>query len=266
MNGMIPMSHVRLAAALSVGCLAISVGVASAAPAKVVYSNLNTVAPTVNGHPNQDTYSLYSGYFPVGGMVEFTRRPGVLKTLTTQVDSFTCEHGSYSLENCYTARPKKFTYQLKASVYEAGPKNEEVGPIATSTAKFKLPFRPTTNVTCPGTSEGKGFGVNCDVGGVLATIRFKHFTPAVVLPEKAIITITSTPSDPASDIVNVGLQASYKEYDTSDEEFVEEPAADGGVPAVGSDPLPEAIFTKDAINEESDWKGYQPVFEVTAAP
>jgi hypothetical protein len=197
-------------------------------------------------------------------MVEFSPRPGTLKSLTTQVDSFTCEHGVYSLENCLTLHPtKKFHYQMTASVYEVGPHNEALGsPIATSTETLKLPFRPTTDTTCPATVEGKGFAPNCDVGGVLATVTFKKFTPAAVLPEKAIILLNSTSENSPSDIVNVGLQASYKEFKNG--EFVEEPAADGGVPSVGSDPLPEAIFTQGLLNAGSDWQGYQPVFSVLA--
>jgi hypothetical protein len=265
MTGKIPMTASRLAVAvlMTSGALAITTATAGAAPAKIVYDNLNTVAEKVKGLPNEDTYSLDSENFPVGGMVEFSKRPGVLKSLTTEVDSFTCEHGSYALENCYTTKPgKRFHYQMTADIYEVGPHNEEIGPIASSTATFKLPYRPTTNVECPPTAEGKGFGPNCDVGGLLATITFKRFTPVTVLPEKAIITITN--SGVSSDIVNVGLQASYKEYNEG--KFVEEPAADGGVPLVGSDPLPESVFLKGALNTAPEWLGFQPVFEVTAAP
>lgn len=252
-----------MAILMTSAALAITTGAAGAAPAKIVYDNLNTVAEKVNGLPNEDTFSLDSENFPVGGMVEFTKRPGVLKRLTTEVDSFTCEHGEYQRENCYTTRPgKRFHYQMTADIYEVGPHNEAIGPIASSTAAFKLPYRPTTNVSCPATEEGRGFGANCDVGGVLATITFKHFTPAAVLPEKAIITITN--SGVSSDIVNVGLQASYKEYKEGN--FIAEPAADGGLPLAGSDPLPESVFLKGVLNTAPEWLGYQPVFEVTAAP
>jgi hypothetical protein len=267
MNGKIPASPMRLmvtAVAFALTVMAISAVTASAAPGKVVYNNLNTVPATVNGLPNEDTYSLDTEYFPVGGMVEFTKRPGALKSLTTEVDSFSCERGSYSLENCYTLHAsKKFHYTMTADVYEVGTKGEELGPlIASSTATFKLRFRPTTNPTCPSTVEGKGFGGNCDVGGLLQKVTFKRFTPAAVLPERAIITLTDTAGDPASDIVNVGLQASYKEY--KEGKFFEQLPTEG--PEVGSNPLPAAIFTKNVINDGESWEGFQPVFEVTAKP
>ena len=126
--------------------------------------------------------------------------------------------------------------------------------IASATATFKLHYRPTTNVSCPSTEEGKGFGTNCDVGGYLQTVKFKHFTPAnATLPARAIILLTA----PTSPIVNVGLQASYKEF--AGGEFIEEPAI--GNPAAGSDPLPEDVYVNGALT--GGYKGDQPVFEVT---
>jgi len=230
----------------------------------VVYNNFNTVPAKVNEKPNEDTYSAAPFEFPFGGMVEFTHRPGTIKSLTAQVDSFTCEHGTYIYENCYTGRPtKKFSYQLTARIYEVGAGDELGNPVASSTETFKIPFRPSTNTSCPLTGEGKGFGPNCDVGGYLATIKFKKFTPAAVLPEKAIIMITTTEADNPNDVVNVGLQTSYKEY--KDEEYVSEPPLNKGMPSVGSDPLPGDAFVKGELNEE-DWAGYQPVFQVTAKP
>jgi hypothetical protein len=264
MNGMIPVGRIRLTVAAIVcviAAMAMSVAAASATPAKVVYSNLNTVPAAVNGHPNEDTYSAAPFEFPFGGIVEFSHRPGVLKSLTAQVDSFTCEHGVYQLENCFTARPgKKFSYELTANVYEVGAGDKLGTLVATSTERFKIPFRPTTNTECPPTPEGKGFGVNCDVGGYLATVTFKHFLPAAVLPEQAIVTFTDTGSDSPSDVVNIGMQTSYKEWDG---EFVPQPPLDGGVPSVGTDPLPEDAIVRGEL-APGGWAGYQPAFQVTA--
>jgi hypothetical protein len=270
MNGKIPVSRMGLAMvaiACAVGTMAMNVATASAAPAKVVYSDLNTVPATVNGRLDEDTYSAAPFEFPFGGLVEFTHRPGVIRRLTADVDSFTCEHGVYQLENCYTARPgKKFSYELTASIYEVGAGNEPGALVTTSTERFKIPYRPTTNVACPTTPEGKGFGVNCDVGGYLAKVTFKHFVPAAVLPEEAIITINKTPADSESEVVNVGMQTAYKEWDEAlgpgEEGFIPEPPAEGGKPALGGDPLPEDVFVNGKLKAAP--LGYQPAFEVTA--
>lgn len=248
------------ATAIAVGCLAIGAGAAGAA--EVAYNNLNTVAPTVNGLPNEDTYSLDYENFAVGGQVELARTTGhVAKTLTTQLDVFACEHGVYSLENCFTLHSsKKFAMAWTASIYEVGPSNSVGALLASANATFKLHYRPTTNVSCPATSEGKGFGANCDVGGLLQTVTFKHFSPATTLPSKVIILLTNGCGGCSGEPVNVGLQASYKEFTGG--EFIEEPAADGGVPAVGSDPLPNDAYLNATLNE-GGWKGFQPVFELT---
>jgi hypothetical protein len=271
MSGKIPTGRIGLVAVVvAIAALTISAA-ASALPLTVVYNNFNTVPATVNSHPNEDTYSAAPFEFPFGGMVEFSHRPGTIKSMTAQVDSFTCEHGVYDLENCYTGRPgKKFGYELSARIYEVGAGNAPGNVVASSTATFKIPYRPTTNVSCPVTPEGKGFGVNCDVGGYLATIDFKHFTPSgAVLPEKAIIEITNTPSDNPNDVVNVGEQTSYKEWDEAlgpgYEGFIGEPPLNGGKPSTGSDPLPEDAYVRGAL-AEGGWTGYQPVLQVIAKP
>jgi hypothetical protein len=271
MSGTIPTGRMRLVAAIvvAIGALASGAATASAAAPKVVYNNLNTVPTTVNMFPNEDTYSESPFYFPFGGLVEFSHRPGTIKSMTAQVDSFTCEHGLYNYENCYTGNPsKKFSYELTASIYEVGAGDEPGTLVASSTETFKIPFRPSTNISCPPTGEGKGFGPNCDVGGYLVTIKFKKFTPKAVLPEQAIILFTTTPSDKASDVVNIGLQTSYSKYESG--EFVGEPPLDGGKPEIGEDPLPNDAFVEGHLTEVNEgpitWKNYQPVLEVLATP
>jgi hypothetical protein len=250
----------RLLAAfiLVLGCTALLAGNASALTPEVAYNNLNTVPGTVNGHPDTDTYSQDFEGFPFGGMVETVNTNSrVIKTLTVQLDVFACEHGVYSLENCYTIHPsKKFTQEWTVDLYEVGAGNAEGALVASSTAIFRLPYRPTTETNCPATGEGKGYGLNCDVGGFLATVSFKHFTQSKPLPSKVIIVLTTPSRVP----VNVGLQAAFKEYTGGN--FVEEPAADGGVPAVGSDPQPAGAYFNGEL-QEPGWGGFQPVFELT---
>ncbi len=262
MTERIPARLLALAASMFAvfACLAISAGAASAAK-EVAYNNLNTVAKTVNGLPNEDTYSLDYENFAIGGQVQLAGATGRSPAaLTAQLDVFACEHGEYSLENCFTLKPKKkFSMTWTASIYSVGAGNSVGTLLSSATSTFKLHYRPTTNVSCPATPEGKGFGANCDVGGLLQSVTFKHFS-AAALPEKVIILLTNSCGGCSGLTVNVGLQSSYKEY--AGGEFVAEGPADGGVPAVGSDPLPDSVYTTGALNE-GGWTGFQPAFELT---
>lgn len=256
-----PARLVRIVGAAAIVTALMAAGSASAGAVVIAYDNLNTVAKTVNGQPNDDTYSLDSGYFAAGGQIELGAGVGGrTRTLTTQLDVFACEHGVYSLENCLTLKPKKhFTMSWTASIYAVGPGNSVGALLTSATNTFKLVYRPTTNVSCPATPEGKGFGSNCDVGGLKEGVIFKKFSPAVALPPKVIILLSNSCGECSGVPVNVGLQASFKEY--AGGEFVEEPAAEGGIPAVGSNPDPEDAYLNGTLNE-GGWSGFQPVFEL----
>jgi hypothetical protein len=259
--------RLRKLALAVVAMLAFAVVAAGSAEAvtEVAYNNLNTVPSSVNGKPDEDTYSqdyeafMGSGMF--GSQIETAiTNSRVVKSLTTQLDVFACEHGEYQLENCYTVHPtKKFTQMWTASIYEVGAGNEPGALVATAKTTAKLHYRPTTNVSCPATGEGKGFGANCDVGGYLQQITFKQFTQSKPLPVKAIVLLTNGCEACSGKIVNVGLQTAYKEF--SGGEFIAEPPAAGGVPAVGADPLPESIYYNSKF-EATGWAQLQPVFKL----
>ena len=238
---------------------------ATSAASEVAYNNLNTVPAMVNGKADEDTYSQdYEGFMAggmFGGQIETVQtNKRTIKSLTTQVDVFACEHGEYQFENCFTLHEtKKFSQEWTASVYEVGVGNEPGALVATGKVAAKLHYRPTTNVTCPATSEGKGFGANCDVGGFLQTVTVKKWTQTKPLPIKAIVLLTNGCEACSGKIVNVGVQTAYKEF--AGGEFIAEPPAAGGVPAVGADPLPESIYYNSKY-EATGWKELQPVFEL----
>lgn len=246
-------------------CAAALTSDSASAAGEIAYNNLNTVPATVNGKPDEDTYSqdyeafMHGGMF--GGQIETANTNSrVVKSLTTQVDVFACEYGEYWYENCYTLHEhKRFTQEWTADIYEVGEDNQPGALVATAKTVAKLHYRPTTNVSCPATVEGKGFGANCDVGGFLQTITFKKFTDSRPLPIRAIVLLTNGCEACAGKVVNVGLQSAYKEF--SGGEFIAEAPADGGVPAVGSDPLPESIYYNSAF-EATGWSELQPVFEL----
>ena len=245
--------------------LALVASAGAGAMTEVAYNNLNTVPATVNGKPTEDTYSqdyeAFSGTGQFGGQIETAiTNSRVVKKLTTQLDVFACEHGEYQLENCFTLKPNKtFKQTWTAHIYEVGAGNEPGALVASASALLKLHYRPTTNVSCPATSEGKGFGPNCDVGGYLQTVTFKKFIVSKPLPVKAIVLLTNGCEACSGKIVNVGVQTAYKEY--SGGEFIAEPPAGGGVPAVGADPLPESIYYNSKF-EATGWAQFQPVFDL----
>ena len=260
----IPAGFAKLVAValMATGCLAITAGAASATP-EVAYNNLNTVPAMVNGLPNTDTSSFDYENFPVGSELELAKtNRRVIKRVATQLDVFACEHGVYNLE-CITLKPnKKFAMTWTASIHAVGPGNTVGAVIASSTETFKLRFRPSTNVTCPSTPEGKGYGANCDIG-FLNAITFKHFTPKAVLPEKVIILLENSCGGCSGVPVNVGTETSFLEFDGVN--FLHVPPANGGVAAVGSTLLPEGIYINGLLEEEPGNTGFHPVFKVEVA-
>jgi hypothetical protein len=74
MIGRIPKRAARLAVAILAATAVSAVAAGAASASEVVYNNLNTVAPVVNGLPNEDTLSASPTYFPAGGMVQFANK------------------------------------------------------------------------------------------------------------------------------------------------------------------------------------------------
>jgi len=253
-----PTTRLGLAVALVLASFAVTA--AGAGATEIAYNNFNTVPATVNGHPDEDTYSQDIEGFPFGGMVEtVATNSRLVKGLSAQLDVFACEHGVYYLENCYTLRPNKaFKQAWKAEIREVGPGNTVGALIAESKTEVKLHYRPTTNTSCPATGEGKGFGVNCDVGGYLQTVAFKQFTQTKPLPSRVIVLFSSACGECEGKSVNVGLESAYKEF--AGGEYISEPPADGGIPALGSDPLPTEAFYKGVA--QAGWEDFQPVFKL----
>ena len=239
----------RLALAF-VAMLAFAVVAAGSAGAmtEVAYNNLNTVPATVNGKPNEDTYSQdYEGFMGggmFGGQIETAiTNNRVVKSLTTQLDVFACEHGEYQLENCYTVHPnKKFTQEWTASIYEVGAGNEPGALVATAQSHGQAPLPPDDERQLPGHRRRQGLRRQLRRRRLPADDRPSRNSPRrKPLPIKAIVLLTNGCEACSGKIVNVGVQTAYKEF--AGGEFIAEPPADGGVPAVGADPLPKASTT-----------------------
>ncbi len=198
------------------------------------------------------------GNTSIGGEIKAGGVNRTIKSLTVQVDSFQCEQGVYNLENCRSREGKKFRQTFTAKVYAVTGTNERGALLAEAEATAKIPYRPTTNVTCPPTGEGKGFGPNCDVGGFLATVKFKHFSYNV-LPASglAIVEFATTPEGD----VNIGMEESYVKYNVGPEEY--EGAPGSGAPTMGTEPDPGALF-RNGLAVGPGYAGAQPVMEISA--
>jgi len=274
MTGKIPSRNIRVGAAILIALAALMVSVAAASAKEVIYDNLNTVPASVNGMPDRDTFSQSyggGGVTSVGNVLSFAGSGRKLSSVTTEIDSFKCEKGEYQYENCYSKPGKTFKYPLTLRVYEFEPGYRRNRLIGQKTQTFKMPYRPTTNVHCPATPEGKGFGSNCDVGGVLGTITFKGLVGMSVGSEAILEVRNATPEKP----INLGLEEAYKGYNASTEEFEGVPGS--YTPAVGSDPLgdeqlwlgcedPPSPFCNapESGAVVAGYAGALPVFEVVA--
>lgn len=249
---------VRLAVALLAAACVSGMCVASASAREVVYNNQNAV-PKV-GAKTEDTWSQsYAGYdyTSVGGMVEFGGTARTLKTISVEVDNFVCGFGEYEFENCRSKENKKFKFEMTVKVYEVKGTEERGAKLAEATATAKLPYRPTTNVGCPDVEgEGKGFGANCQVGGILGSVEFRGFS-GVTLRAKAIIELVpSSTSVP----VNIGVEAAE-----SGESGNWQALPGSGAPEVGKQPLANEIFANGLATPAVEAVGWQPVFVVEAA-
>ena len=248
----------RLVLTVLIAICSFAVAATAASAKEVIYNNQNTV-PKV-GTQTEDTYSqCYEGcgLTSAGALVEFGGTNRELKTITAEVDSFKCEIGVYYLESCRSKAGRKYQFELAVKVYRLTGTDERGALLAEATGTFKIPYRPTTNVACPKTGEGKGFGSNCDVGGFLSSVKFRGFSE-VELPNEAIIELVS-PS--ANGYVNLGQEEAYKEYVSAHEEYVGLPGS--GKPEIGKNPLANDMFQNGVAVE--GFEGAQPVLQVEAA-
>lgn len=250
MTERIPGRLAKMAAALLAATALLAIGATAASAAVVMYNNTNTVAPGT-----EDTFSecyIGCGHTSAGGMVEFGGFRRGIKNVYVQVDNFNCEAGTY-LENCFSKPKKKMHYPITLKMYAVTPTLTRGALLTEVSETAKLPYRPSTNASCPSTPEGKGFGSNCDVGGYLGKVKFK--LGGYVAPNRVVFEITSTvPS------VNLGFEEAYKEWDEATQEFIG--TLGSGAPAFGSDPLPGEVFLDGVAH--SGYTGAMPVFEVTS--
>jgi hypothetical protein len=262
MIGKIPRRASQLAAvALAVGTTcALTAGAASAA-SEVVYNYLPAAKP---GNVVSEAFEA-TQTSEFGGQVELAGTARKNPKVSVMMSSWACESGSWFSFDCKTEAGKKFNWPITFNIYGVGPSNT-VGPIlASGSSTFKIPYRPSANVTkCTGKNTGAWFSKGVCYNG--KAVKLSLALKAASLPSKVIITIAfntsdygSTPQRPQPcnskpegcpyDALNVGVNDGF-----------EEPTR---TPSVGSLPLPEEAYTNGSL--EGGWEGFQPLFEVSAS-
>ena len=261
MRGRILGGTTKIAAAVTVCCAALTLGVSSAGAAEVIYSNISS--PLAGNVPSLGFEATSTSEF--GGQVQFagSARRGV--GLAVGMSSWSCGSGSWQ-SGCVTTGGAKYTWPITLKVYEVGPANTVGSLVYESTQTFTIPDRPSENKRkCTGENAGGWYdGVE---GKCYAGKLFKiHFQLGnAQLPSRAIVSVAYNTTDwgyapthvaGPEESLNVGVT---------------------GTPTVGSDPLPADAYaysndpemysglgTLDTFSLAGEWEGYQPEFEVTA--
>ena len=251
------LAKLTIAAFALVAVFAVS---SAAAAQQVIYSDLPTPKPAnvvSLGFEATQTSSF-------GGQVEFGATARSYPTVIVDMSSFACQRGTWSEKNCETTPGAKFEWPITFAVNAVGPNNLR-GPLLGSGSKvFKIPYRPSYSPRCFSTSVGTWYHKGeCSDG---KAVRLSLPLTIANLPSKAIITISfntsdygATPQRPQAcnsepqgcpyDSLNVGVEDGF-----------ENPS--GTAPTVGAFPAPDVAYVNGA--PESEWTGFQPLFEVKA--
>lgn len=278
-----------LAAAALAAALALAVAAAPAqGAATVLYSNMPSPFP--GNTPSEAFEATQTSQF--GGQVELAgSNKGFKRTfVTVALSSWGCETGTWSNNNCHTARGARFEWPVTLHIYDVGSLNAVGTELVKVTKTFKIPYRPSASAKCTGANAGKWFRMGTCFNGKLFRIVFN--LGATLLPGKMIISVSYNTSDygvpqrpqPCNsteagcpyDSLNVGLTEPTK-FNAKEEP---EPVP----PSVGSDPAPEDAYQNSVTAEQycdkglqgtgtfrldsgppPCWTGYQPLFTVSAS-
>ena len=189
MTGRIPARAAKLAATIlaTTAVLAVAAGAASAS-GTVIYSNIPSPLP--GNVPSVGFEATSASEF--GGQVELAGASATKTTVTVGMSSWACESGGAEDGTCVTAKGAKFSWPVTLHVYTVGNDNAVGTQIAGLTKTFKMPYRPSANLTkCPGNGGWYRMG-NCFHGKLF---KLNFALKGVTLPKKAIISVSYNTTD-----------------------------------------------------------------------
>jgi hypothetical protein len=231
--GLIPISAATLRAA------------AAAPVGNVIYDSL--VNPVQADVPSIAFESV--NILEFGNKVTLAPTAKPLQSVTVTMVSWGCQSGFYYQTTCVTTPGATFSEPITFNIYTADA-NNTVGPlIATDTATFAIPYRPSAdNVHCMGTDVGKWYDAatkTCQPG-FPTNVTFNFAPKNVVLPGTVIFGVSYNTSGAGPDPIGPapcntgpgGCPYDYLNLGLSE---------DSPQITVGSNPLPGTVYWNTPI-------------------
>jgi len=201
------------------------------------------------------------------------RNPTVIVGMST----WACQTGTWYDNNCKSAAGSKFTEPVTLNIYEVGPGDTVGAKLASSTATFEMPYRPSASKHCTTGDAKGGYAPPACFHGKLFKIKFK--LSGFVLPaEEVLVSVSYNTSDfgPSPQ----GAQPCKSTIAGCPYDSLNVAVTEGTTPVIGTYPDPEEVD----VNSQWDamycgnntllgtfapsgkcWPNEQPVFEIKAS-
>jgi hypothetical protein len=201
--------RLRRPIAVSIGLLAAIIPATSVfaatttASSTVLYSSL---VPTPGNLPSEAFEATETSQF--GNEITLTRSAKAATVIVT-MDSWGCQSGTWTADNCATTPGSKFSEPITLNIFQAPTSNPTTQPdtvgsglpgptIVSVTKTFQIPYRPSANNTkCKGDESGNWFDTKngeC-FPGLATNITFNLSSLHVTLPRTFVYGIAYNTSD-----------------------------------------------------------------------
>ena len=146
--------------AAATAALVMAVPTATAATSRTIYRS--NVQPLPGNLPSIGFEADSAS--ELGDAVTFAPHGRHLQTVTVTMSSWGCQQGTWFGGDCVTTPGAKFSVPITLNLYNASGATlpsatpvEAVGPIASVTKTFRIPYRPSASPKCTGAAAGEWF-------------------------------------------------------------------------------------------------------------
>lgn len=225
-----------------------SAGPAHAAGAPV-YDSIPAAPP--KSYPSLGYQATQTAEF--GDLVELSGTDRDLETVTVGLVSWACESGSWSAA-CVTTPGTSYTHDITMNLYEEGVAPAPGAALATLTKSVAVPFRPTSDPTCPSATQWRDPVSSSCQNGFLFLEEFDFTSLVVSLPDRVIVTIAFNTNTWGA--APIGAPGPYESLNV---------AVVNTTPTVGTDVDTDAMYWSggapaSALAADTGWQNPSPQF------